>query len=138
MNINILAYVTPPSISHACSTWKILFEEKFTLGEFTPVNMKNCGHRNVRKHREIKNGEKYITLDIYLKIGGLYKMNITYSDPKYYFGISVKELITSLGLKTIGRSNRNKKAWYVITNVSMKNLSKISKEFLMLPYNGYV
>ena len=57
MNIKLLAVVTPPSIYHGCSTWKIFWEEKFTgeenftLGEFTSANMKNCGRCNVRKHR---------------------------------------------------------------------------------------
>ena len=39
--------------------------------------MEIVGRRNVRKHREIKNGEQYITLDIYLKSGNLDKMRIT-------------------------------------------------------------
>ena len=46
--------------------------------------MKICGRPNVRKHREIKDGENYITLDISLKFGSLEKMKITYSDPKDY------------------------------------------------------
>ena len=60
IKIKILAVVTPLSIYHGCSTrekfWEENFtgEEKFTLGEFTAVNMKNCGRHNVRKHREIK------------------------------------------------------------------------------------
>ena len=54
MNMNILAVLTPPSIYHGCFTWKTLWEErftgeeKFTLGEFSDVNMKNCGCHNVR------------------------------------------------------------------------------------------
>ena len=36
--------------------------------------MKKFGRRNVRKHKEIKDGEKYITLDIFLKFGNLYKI----------------------------------------------------------------
>ena len=40
MNMKIRAGVTPPSIYHGYSTWKTLWEEKFTLGEFTPVNIK--------------------------------------------------------------------------------------------------
>ena len=102
MNTNILAFVTPPSIYHVCSTQKTFWEEKFTPGEFTPVNMKDCGHRNVNKHREIKNGEKYTTLDISLKFDSLDKMITTSSEPKYNFGISEKGLIASLGLKNIG------------------------------------
>ena len=40
MNMNILAVVTPPSIYHGCSTRKTFWEEKFTVGEFSAVNMK--------------------------------------------------------------------------------------------------
>ena len=84
MNTSLLAVVTSTSIYHSCSTQKMFWEEKFTLGEFTPVKMKHCGCRNVRKHRDIKHGEKYITLDISLKFGSLDKMKITSSEPKYY------------------------------------------------------
>ena len=44
--MNILAVVTPPYIYHGLSTMKTFWEEKFageekfTLGEFTAVNMK--------------------------------------------------------------------------------------------------
>ena len=68
MNMNIIAVVTPPSIYNCCSTRKISWEgkfkgeENFTLGEFSAANMKNCGFRNVRKHRDIKGSDKYITL----------------------------------------------------------------------------
>ena len=62
--MKLLEVVTPPYIYHGWSSRKTLQKEKFTLGEFTPVNIKNCGHCNVRKHTEIKNGEKYTTLDI--------------------------------------------------------------------------
>ena len=47
MNINFLAVVTPPSIYHGFFTrktfWKEKFtgEEKFTLDEFSAVNMRN-------------------------------------------------------------------------------------------------
>ena len=61
-------------------------KEEITLNEFTPVNMKNCGPYNVRKHKDIKNGEKYITLDIYLKFGSLYNMQIKSSDPEDCLG----------------------------------------------------
>ena len=63
MNMKLLAVVTPPSIYHGCPTWKALWEEKFTgveeltLGEFSAVNIKKCGRRNVRKRREIKSSE---------------------------------------------------------------------------------
>ena len=62
--MNFLEVLTPPpAIYHGCSTQKTLWEEKFA-----PVNMTSFGRYNVRKHREIKNGEQYITLDIYLKL----------------------------------------------------------------------
>ena len=70
MNMKILAVVTSPSIYHGCSTWKTFWkgkftgEEKFTLDEFTSVSMKNCSCQNVRKHREIKGSDKYVTLDM--------------------------------------------------------------------------
>ena len=83
MNMKLLEVVTPPSIYHGFSAWKTFWEgkftgeETFTLGEFSAVNMKNFGHRNVRKHREIKGGDKYITLEISLKFYSLEKMRIT-------------------------------------------------------------
>ena len=64
MNMNLLAVVAPLSIYHGCSTRNTFWEEKFTLGEFKPVNMKNCGRSNVSKHREIKYSDNYINLDI--------------------------------------------------------------------------
>ena len=52
--MNFLVVVTPPpAIYGGCSTHKVFWEENFI-----PVNIKNCGRRNVSKHREIKNGEK--------------------------------------------------------------------------------
>ena len=68
VNMKILAAVTPPSIYHDCSTWKTFWEEKFTGEEklFSAVNMKEFVLRIVRKHREIKSSNKYVTLDISL------------------------------------------------------------------------
>ena len=37
--------------------------------------MKNCCRCNVKKHREIKDGQKYITLDVFLDFGSLDKIN---------------------------------------------------------------
>ena len=70
MNMKFIAVVTPKSIYYDCSTWKTFWEgkftgeEKFTLGEFSAVNMKNGGRHNVRKHREIKGSDNYVTLDM--------------------------------------------------------------------------
>ena len=66
MNMKLLVVVTPPSIYHSCSTWKTFWEEKFTGKEnlLQDVNMKNCGRHNVRKHKEIKGSDKYVTFYI--------------------------------------------------------------------------
>ena len=63
-------------------------------------------------------------------------MKIESLDPTDYLRIEGKGLITSMGIKSIGRSKKNKKARYAITNISMKDLSKIIKEFEKLPYKG--
>ena len=47
-------------------------------------------------------------------------------------------MITSLDLKIIVRPKKNKKARYDITDVIMKDLSKIIKDFEKSPYKGYV
>ena len=66
MNMNLLAVVTLPSIYHGCSTHKTFWEGKFTGKEkFVPsCEHENCGRRNVRKHKDIKGIDKYVTLDI--------------------------------------------------------------------------
>ena len=65
-------------------------------------------------------------------------MKTTYSVPKDYLGRRGKGLITSVGLKTIVRSKKNKNSRYTISNVSMKDLSKIIKKFERFTYKGYV
>ena len=83
MNMEILEFVTPPSIYHACYTQKMFLEENFIgeessiLGEFIAVNMKNCSRRDIRKHRDIKSNDKYDTLEISLKFDSLDKIRIT-------------------------------------------------------------
>ena len=62
-----LLVVVPPSIYYGCSTWKTFWEEKFTGKKqdlFVSVNMRNCGQRNVRKHREIKDSDDHVTLNM--------------------------------------------------------------------------
>ena len=58
--MKFLVVVTPPSISHGCSTWNSLWEGKFTGNKslFQSVNMKNCGHFKVIKHKEFKGSDK--------------------------------------------------------------------------------
>ena len=137
-NTKILAVVTPPSIYHGCSTRKTFWEGKFTGEEklFSSVNMKNCGGRNVRKHKEIKGSDKYVTLDISLKFDSLDKIKITSSELKK-LERSGKGLITSMGFKAKIRPYRLKKARYDIVNISKKDLSKIIKEFERLPHESY-
>ena len=43
-----------------------------------------------------------------------------------------------MGLKIIIRSKKKKNPSYVITNGSLKDISKIITEFEKLPYEGYV
>ena len=52
--------------------------------KFTQVNMKNGGRRNVRKHRDTKNGGQYVVLEISVKFHNTEKMKTTSSEPKYY------------------------------------------------------
>ena len=58
MNMKLLAAVAPPSIYHGWSTQKMLWGGIFTLDEFTAMNMKSYGPRNVSKHRDIKGSDK--------------------------------------------------------------------------------
>ena len=103
---------------------------KFTGKEnlFLAVNTKNYGRRNVRKHKEIKGSDKYVTLDISLKFDNLDKMKITSSQSKGKLEKSGKGLITSLGFKAKVRPHKYKKPRYAIGNASKKDLSKIIRE----------
>ena len=131
VNMNLLSVVTTPSIYHCCSTRKTLWEEKFTGEEklFSAVNMNNCVRFNVRKHKEIKGSEKYVTLDISLKFDSLEKMKIISSDSKVKLERSRKGLITSLGFKAKVRPPKYKKARHAIVNFSKKDFPKIIGEF---------
>ena len=80
---------------------------------FEPVNMRNCGKRNVRKHREFKKGDervtyenKYDILEISEKIGILDMMETTSSGSKERMGGSGKRLVTALTFKTKERSTK--------------------------------
>ena len=81
ITMKLLAVVTPPYIYHGCSTWKTFWEENFTGKEnlFLSVNMKNCGRRRVRNHKEIKGSDMYVTLDISSNFDSLNKMKTTSS-----------------------------------------------------------
>ena len=131
MNTNLLEVVTPPSIYHRCSTQKTFWEGKFTGKEnlFLAVNMKFCGCRNVKKQKEIKVSDTYVTLGISLKFDSMDKIRITSWESKVKLEISGKVLITYLGFKTKVRPHKYKKSRYAIRNVSKKDLSKIIRDF---------
>ena len=97
--------------------------------------MKNCGQRNLRKHKEIKGSDKCVTLNIYEilniseKFDDLNKMETTSSESKVEFEGSGKGLVSALALKTKARSKKYKNSRYAIGNFSMKDLFNKIKEF---------
>ena len=100
--MKFLAVLTPPpSIYCGCSTKKTFWEDNFT-----PMNMISCGRINVRKHRDIKDGEKYMILDIYSKIDCMNKREVTSSESKDSIGIPGKGLNRSLDLTTKSPNNK--------------------------------
>ena len=110
--------VTPPSIYYGCSTWKTFWEENFTGKKqdlFGPVNMRNCGKRNFSKHREIKDSDERVTLNMYAilkiseKFDDLNKMETSSSEAKVELARSGKWLVTDLALKTKARSKNSKR-----------------------------
>ena len=129
--MEFLVVVTPLSIYHVCSTRKTFWEENFTGNQdlSQSVNMKNCGRRKVRKHKEIKGSDKCVTLNISKRLDSLNKMETTSSYSKVELGSSVKGLLTALALKTKTRSKTYKKFRCAIGNVSMKDLSNKIIEF---------
>ena len=100
--MKFLVVVTPQSIYHGCSTRKTFWEEKFTGKQyfFHSMNMKNCGRRKVRKHKEIKGSDNCVTLNISEKFDSLNKMETTSSESKVELEGSGKGLVTALYLKT--------------------------------------
>ena len=89
---------------------------------FQSVNMKNCGRRKVRKHKEIKGIDNIFTLNVSANLDSLNKIETTSSESKIKLGRSGKGLVTALDLKTKVRSQKYKNAKYSIGNVSMKDL----------------
>ena len=124
MDIEFLEVVTPPpAIYHGCSIRNMFWEENFA-----PVNMKSCGRRNVRKNRDINNGEQYIFLEISCKIDYLDKREFNSSQSKDYMGIPGKGLTTYLALRT-KRTNNKEKAGFFITDITNQDLRKLLKKF---------
>ena len=105
-----LVVLTSPSIYHGCSTWKMFWEENFTgKNFFQSVNMKNCGHRKVSKHKEIKGSDKCVTLNISEKFDSMNNMETTSSDSKGKLGRSGKGLVIALTVKTKARLKNTKR-----------------------------
>ena len=129
--MKFLIVVTPPSIYHGCSTRKTFWEVKFTGKKdlFQSVNMKNCGRRKVRKHKEIKDSDNIFILNISAKFDSMNKMETTSLESKGKLVRLGKGLIIALSFKTKVGSKKYKKARYAIGNVSMKYFSNIIKEF---------
>ena len=82
--MKFLLVVTPTSIYHGCSTRKTFWEENFTGKEdlFLYMNMKCFDRRKVRKHKEIKDSDKYVTLNISSKFDSMNKMKTTSLESK--------------------------------------------------------
>ena len=76
IKIKVLAVVTPSSIYYVCFTRKTFWEEEFKGKKkiFSAVNMNVLGRLNVRKHKEIKGSDKYVTFDISLNFDNMDKM----------------------------------------------------------------
>ena len=143
MNTKVLSVVTPLSIYHMCSTRKTFWEEKFTseenftFGEFTAVNMKYCGRCNVRKHREIKSSDKYVS---WISCWNLRFWTIWESHLQIQKVIYEDQERGWLPLwvsrpKTMPK--KYKKARYAIGNISKKEISEIIRKFEKLPYESY-
>ena len=116
--MKFLVFVAPPSIYHGCSTRKIFREEKFTGTNqdlFVSVNMRNYGQSNVRKHRETKDSDECVTLNmndilkISEKFDNLDNMETTSSESKVKMEGSGMWLVTILALNTKARSKNIKR-----------------------------
>ena len=114
--MKFLVVVTQLYIYHGCSTWKTLREENFTGQKylFHSVNIKNGGRRKISYHKEIKDSDKIVTLNVSIKFDSLNKMETTSSESKGKLGRSGKGLVTALALKTKVRSQKYKKARYAM------------------------
>ena len=106
--MKFLVVVTPPSIYHGCSTHKKFWKEKITGKKdlFHSVNMKNCGCRKVRKHKEIKDSDNIFNLDISAKLESLNNMETTSSESKRKLESSGKGLVTAMAFNTKVRPSK--------------------------------
>ena len=133
--MKFLVVVTPPSIHHGCSTRKTLWEEKFTGKEdlFLSVNMKNCGRRKVRKHKEIKVSDRSVTLDISSKFDSTNKMKTKSLESKGKLEIPGKGLVTALDFKTKVTFRKSTKRQGMPSEMSVRrNFRRLSKSLRKL------
>ena len=88
--MKFLVVLTSLFVYHGCFTRKTFLEEKFTGKNylFQSVNMKNCGRRKVRKHKEIKGSDKIVTFNVSSKFDSLKNMETTSSESIGKFGRS--------------------------------------------------
>ena len=77
-------------------------KKKFTGKKdlFQSVNMKICGRRKVRKHKEIRGSDKCVTLNISKKFDSMNKIETISSESKGKLGRSGRGLVTALDLNT--------------------------------------
>ena len=64
------------------------------------MNMKSFGCHKVRKHKEIKGGDKIVTVNVSAKFDSLNNTKTTSSESKGKLGGSEKGLVTNLAFKT--------------------------------------
>ena len=124
--------VTPPSIYYGLSTRKSFWEDNFAL-----VKMRSCWIHNVRKHKDINNGDQYISLDISYKLDYIDKRKVTSLVSRYYVGISGKGVTTSLTLRTTRSSNNKNEAILSIADILLQCFMELLEEFRYLSYLNY-
>ena len=96
--------------------------------------MKSCGRFNVRKQKEIKNGENYMNLDIYLELNGLENREVSSSVSRNYMVRSGNGLTVSLTLRTIMSPNKKHKARTSNTEVFPQDFMRKPEDFKYIPY----
>ena len=79
----------------------------------------------IRRHKEIKNGEQYVALEIYLKLDCLDKREVTTSGSRDYVRRAGKCLTTALNIRTKIRPNKKQKARTYNTDVVPKYFMKL-------------
>ena len=98
--------------------------------------MRSCGWHNVRKHREIKNSEHYIALEIYFKLNFMVKGEVKSSGSRDYVGIYGKWLTTPTTIRTKSPTNKQK-GRTTINDITNKDFRNLLKKFNNLPHLCY-